>query len=308
MPSPMLQKSVAIARFQGFRIQLPPAAAPTGGLSIAGRATGSTLPNRPTAARSAGRWVGARRGGAGGSSSPPTATPMALPPALFLAASNSVADVDTQTAMHTAYMRLFDDLTPALRTAWDQFRTQACFADVKINGPLALGSPGCLRGPALYDLVRRAPNVVGWTGWHGGVRDGFAEGVDKMFGAWQRQVTVPSLPWYPAFAAFPGPKTPQMPNVPTPLVACVSSGLRYMTPPELTQSLTGKLAPKMDHASQFAAAMSDMIAGAFTAWLPQQMVMGVMGSGPVPSFAPPYIAVGPVVMGSVAAAPGHLMS
>jgi hypothetical protein len=35
-------------------------------------------------------------------------------------------------------------------------------------------------------------------------------------------------------------------------------------------------------------------------------VVGVLGQGPVPSFAPPTIPVGPVVGGSVIPTPGHL--
>jgi hypothetical protein len=33
-----------------------------------------------------------------------------------------------------------------------------------------------------------------------------------------------------------------------------------------------------------------------------------MGSGPVPTYAPPYVPVGPVVMGDNIATPGHLMA
>ena len=41
-------------------------------------------------------------------------------------------------------------------------------------------------------------------------------------------------------------------------------------------------------------------------WLPQQQIMLVMGKGPVPTYAPPYVPVGPVIGGDNIAAPGHL--
>jgi hypothetical protein len=43
-------------------------------------------------------------------------------------------------------------------------------------------------------------------------------------------------------------------------------------------------------------------------WLPQQQVMLVMGKGPIPTFAPPFVPVGPVMGGDNIAVPGHLMS
>ena len=39
---------------------------------------------------------------------------------------------------------------------------------------------------------------------------------------------------------------------------------------------------------------------------PQQQVMLVLGKGPIPTFAPPFVPVGPVVSGDNIAAPGHL--
>jgi hypothetical protein len=36
------------------------------------------------------------------------------------------------------------------------------------------------------------------------------------------------------------------------------------------------------------------------------MVMMVMGQGPVPTFSPPYVPVGPVVSGTILPTPGHL--
>jgi len=148
---------------------------------------------------------------------------------------------------------------------------------------------------------------VAWTGAHAQMRDAFAAGLQNSWVEWQRLVTVPGLPWYPAFAAFPGPMAPPMPNVPTPLIACVSAGMSAMaTPAKLKQNLTQKLAGKMDFHDQFSDAMAEMIAAAFTLWLPAQMVTQVMGKGPIPTFAPPYVPVGPVVNGDNIAIPGHL--
>lgn len=229
---------------------------------------------------------------------------MSSPPALFISASNSVGDVNTQKGLHDGYMQLFDQLTEAIKHAWDMFRQQAYFKNVVINGPIATG--GMLEGPAFGTLLKSAPSVAGWTGWWVGVRDCVGAGFENNWKEWHAGVRVPGLPWYPAFAAFPGPQAPPMPNLPCPLVSCPSAGLSAMSSDRLKNSLTQKLNGKMEYHAQFAEALAVMIATAFPIWLASQMVRNVMGKGSIPTFAPPYVPVGPVVGGDNIAAPGHL--
>ena len=47
-------------------------------------------------------------------------------------------------------------------------------------------------------------------------------------------------------------------------------------------------------------AIAFAVATAGLMWLPSQMVMNVLGKGPVPPFAPPYVPVGPCVAGAEA--------
>jgi hypothetical protein len=146
-------------------------------------------------------------------------------------------------------------------------------------------------------------------------RDAIAAGVSKCFKNWQDQVMVPGLPWYPAFAAFPGPMAPPMPNVPTPLIACPSTKMTDITMPdsmkqEMISAFDGGLKQKdkdKQHEALFDA-VATVLALAFLMWLPMQQVMLVLGKGPIPTFAPPYVPVGPVIAGDNIAAPGHLMA
>jgi hypothetical protein len=55
-------------------------------------------------------------------------------------------------------------------------------------------------------------------------------------------------------------------------------------------------------------AIATVLALAFMMWLPQQQVMLVLGKGPIPTFAPPFVPVGPVMGGDNIAVPGHLMA
>ena len=146
-------------------------------------------------------------------------------------------------------------------------------------------------------------------------RDAIATGVSKCFKQWQDNVMVPGLPWYPAFAAFPGPMAPPMPNIPMPLIACPSAMMSQITVPEMMKTemvnaFDGGLKqkdPDKQHEALFDG-VATVLALAFMMWLPMQQVMLVLGKGSIPTFAPPYVPVGPVVGGDVISTPGHLMT
>jgi hypothetical protein len=78
----------------------------------------------------------------------------------------------------------------------------------------------------------------------------------------------------------------------------------------MDDALDGDL-KKKDKTKQYEAlhdGIATVLALAFLLWLVQQQVMLVMGKGPIPTFAPPFVPVGPVVMGDNLPIPGHLMA
>lgn len=206
-----------------------------------------------------------------------------------------------------------DAMIDAVAYSHSMWKLQAQFKDLKIMAIVAIGLPGCLDGPELESNIKNAPMVASFTGNMAKHRDAVAKGVSKCFKDWQGQVTVPSLPWYPAFAAFPGPMAPPMPNVPTPLAACASPMMSAIVTPmsmksEMDNALDGGLKEK-DPTKQYEAlhdAIATTLAAGFALWLPAQMVMLVMGKGPIPTFAPPYVPVGPVMGGDNIPAPNLL--
>jgi hypothetical protein len=215
-------------------------------------------------------------------------------------------DVATLTSTATKTKML-----EAVKVGHGTWRLQARFKNIMINGLTAIGTPGCLDGPALESLIKAAPGVAGEQGASADLRNAVAKGVSKCFAQWQSMVTVPGLPWYPMFVAFPGPMAPPTPNVPTPLIAC-PSGLasKIMTAPPLKQEIVAALpaALRVPQVEACVGTMAQSLALYFTSWLPMQMVTNVLGKGPVPSFAPPYVPVGTVVGGSIISSPGHLAS
>jgi hypothetical protein len=208
-----------------------------------------------------------------------------------------------------------DAMLDAVQYSHNMWKLQAKFKDLKVNAVVALGTPGCLDGPELESNIKNAPMCASWTGNMKKHRDAVAKGVSKCFKDWQGQVTVPGLPWYPAFAAFPSAMAPPMPNIPMPLITCISSKMSsIIMPDDMTKAMDDALddgMKKKDPDKQYHAlhdAIATVLALAFLIWLPSQQVMLVLGKGPIPSFAPPFVPVGPVVNGDNISAPGHLIA
>jgi hypothetical protein len=202
-----------------------------------------------------------------------------------------------------------DSLYAAVRSAIHSWQAQAHFDHIVINAISATGGPGCLVGPELEPLIKLSPEAAAATGTLKTVRDKFAKVVGAGWKQWQSTVTVPGLPWYPAFAAFPGPEAPPMPNVPVPLVACTSSKLSAMaTAAPLETALLAELGELASsaNAKKVVDAFASTLSLRFSIWVHSAQVDSVYGKGPIPTFAPPYVPVGPVVAGDVIPTPGHL--
>jgi len=208
-----------------------------------------------------------------------------------------------------------DAMIDAVQYSHNMWKLQAKFDGLQVMSVSAIGSPGCLKGPELESNIKNGPSAASMSGNMGKHRDAVAKGVSKCFKDWQDQVTVPGLPWYPAFAAFPGPMAPPMPNIPMPLITCISSKMSsIIMPDDMTKAMDDALDSSMkdkDPDKQYHAlhdAIATVLSLAFLMWLPMQQVMLVLGKGPIPTFAPPFVPVGPVVGGDNIAAPGHLMA
>jgi len=242
------------------------------------------------------------------------AIPTVIPP-FFMPQNQNVYHQDSCNERGEKFKKFHDTMLDAVKFAHTMWKLQAKFKDLKVMAVSAIGAPGCLDGPKLESLIKTAPMCAAMMGNEGKYRDAVAKGVSDCFDKWQGKVTVPGLPWYPAFAAFPGPMAPPMPNVPVPLIACPSAMMAEITvPSKLKDSMCDALDQGLkddDPDKQFEAlfdGIGTVLAMAFMLWLPQQMVMLVMGKGPIPTFAPPYVPVGPVVGGDNLPIPGHLMA
>ena len=190
----------------------------------------------------------------------------------------------------------------AMRSGLSLWQVQAKFADIKIMALSAIGAPGCLKGPDLGSLVTTfCPRE---TKWERDMNKVVAAAIGSAWSAYQGSVSVPGLPWYPAFVAWPGPMAPPMPNVPTPFLALPQQGAATVAR-SIKRSIEKS---SLAYAENVALAVSTGFQAGFFSWIGGVMVKNVLGKGPVPSFAPPYVPVGPVVNGDIISIPGHLAS
>jgi hypothetical protein len=206
-----------------------------------------------------------------------------------------------------------DTMIDAVDYALTQWRLAAKLQNLKVNALTALGTPGCLNGDPLESNIKGFPAVNSMTQNGKDHAAAVAKGISDCFKKWQDQVMVPGLPWYPAFVAFPGPQTPPMPNIPTPLIACVSPMMtQIILPTSMASAMDDALPQKLKdmdpekHYEGLHLAIATVVSMGFIIWLAAQQVMCVLGSGPVPTFAPPFVPVGPVVMGQNNPMPNHM--
>lgn len=229
-------------------------------------------------------------------------------PAIVVAPSLTRADLNQAS----------DKLLDAIRFSHDLWKAQAYFRNIIINGSTAIGMPMCLTGPELVPMIKMSPtlNDLRLSGDAKdqqiiSIFDAIAEGVSENFELYQNAVTVPGLPWFPTFVAYPGPMAPPTPNMPMPLIVCASYCMTNITgSTNLKQVILEKLSAveRTEVVDTFIEDVSVVISSGFSLWIAAAMVQLVMGYGPVPTFAPPYVPVGPVINGSVIPAPGHLMT
>ena len=104
-----------------------------------------------------------------------------------------------------------------------------------------------------------------------------------------------------------------MPNIPVPLIALPSAKISSLIMPDdmtkaMDDALDGGMKDK-DPDKQYHAlhdGIATVLSMAFLIWMASQQVMLVLGKGSIPSFAPPFVPVGPVVGGSEVGTPNLL--
>lgn len=189
----------------------------------------------------------------------------------------------------------------AFRASVNDWIGKARIQNGKINGPMFRLDPGGLTSLANMEAgllpaltAARLPLPV-------------AQALSKTLVAawndWTRgyQVVAPSA--FPTFAAVPGPHAPPTPSIPIPLQAGSSAGEASLNSAILFGKLIAALRPYTGQApgsmDQGMKGLADWVDSSFQDWKRTVVISGMIGQGSVPTFAPPYVPVGPVIQGFI---------
>jgi hypothetical protein len=225
--------------------------------------------------------------------------------ALFRSASVYPADVDFQAQVSDEFSRYIGGICRAIAGAHENWRQRAFLTGLQINGITANG--GRITGPLLSEIVNLTGPAQGLWGYAAPYTKAIADGLASSWREWEQSVRVPGLPWYPAFAAVPAPQAAPVPNVPTPMTSLTWSSTA-LSPDAIKGNISRKLSQTGPYSDELITAVVDGFSKAITGWFSTQLVTGVLGKGGIPAYAPPYVPVGPVVMGDNIAAPPHFMA
>lgn len=195
----------------------------------------------------------------------------------------------------------------AMVEAHQLFKTTSRFNHVQILGPIAMGASGCLNGIRLKSYMQGILASYKTNNIDSAFVDATVNTISELFEQWKDSVQITALPWYPAFAFYPGPVAPPTPNVPTPLRALNFQEYLLTNKGFMIQKIKSKLPEEYQNESNLAKieSLSDLVTGYFDLWFLTTIISGAMAHGSVPSFAPPFVPGGPV-MGSVLPTPGVL--
>lgn len=230
------------------------------------------------------------------------AVPPNMPLNLFREESLNKYHVDSAGDVGKQFETYIEGICGAIHSAVDTWTKTATIQGVLIMGPVA--SVGMVVGPPLAPLImaqgpKSRPQELKYT-------TAIANAIGTSWLPWQLSIKVPGLPWYPAFAAFPGPMAPPMPNIPIPLIALVSVDAS-LSPGALKGMMMANLGdPTALHAADLFDAVAQAFNTVFTLYKATTPVKNVLGTGPIPTFAPPFVPVGPVVGGIGTGLPGCL--
>jgi len=216
------------------------------------------------------------------------------PDCLFQAATLNKYHVDTAKDAGDKLATYIDGICDAICSGIGNWMSSCAVAGVIINGPVGVMVPGNLTGPPLAGFI--LPSAPMATAQEIAYSNAIANAFGTAWLSWS-SLLMGQLP-YPAFAAVPSPVAPPAPNVPMPLIAFSSGGEVQLSASMLKMAMDANFGdPTALHASNLFDALSKAFAQVFITFKSSTMIQNVMGTGPVPVFAPPFVPVGPVVGG-----------
>jgi hypothetical protein len=190
--------------------------------------------------------------------------------------------------------------------AVEQWCKLAVVTQVQINSVTGMLNPGKLKGPPMEPLLLKGlpKKTAQQQKYSKAIAKAVGRGWDDWAKGYQAQVLYP-----PTFAIMPGPLHPPTPNIPLPVIMGSSSNESAMSASALASKMTLYLRePRALHHQILFHALGTAFALSFIVWKATTLLTNIIGTGPVPSFAPPACPLGPVANGTGVGAPGCLQS
>jgi hypothetical protein len=204
--------------------------------------------------------------------------------------------------MHIAKLGAFiDGVCSAVCSAWSQWQAASSMTGVVVSGPVA--SVGQIVGPPLMPLIMAsAPKATPMELKYSNV---IANVISTGWLTFTATVKIPGLPFYPAFAAFPGPMVPPpgVPNVPIPFAALVQAPVSISAVVMKGQMMAQLADPQAPFHGELFESICTAFEQCYNTWKVSTMVTNVLGVGAVATFAPPVVPAGPV-LGTATMLPG----
>ncbi len=226
------------------------------------------------------------------------------PNTLFKEATLNKYHVDTAKEIGKKFEKYIDGICGAICGAIDKWMKMTMITTCIINSTAGTVPPSGVMGPPLMPFILSSAPMA--TPQEMKYSNAIANALSTLWQTWQLGLTgVLNFP--PNFASFPGPVCPPTPNIPMPLAALSSPGEAGLSASSLKGMMMANLGdPAALHAPELFDAISQAFNTVFQTFKSSTMINNVLGTGAVPSFAPPVSPVGPVVGGSVIPTPGIL--
>ena len=227
-----------------------------------------------------------------------------LPMNLFREVSLNKYHVDTAKTIGKQFEDYIDGICGAICDGIDKWMKMTAITGVMINGPTGTLMPACVVGPPLMPLILATAPKSSLQEMK------YSTAISNAFGTlwqpWQMGLTG-TLMYPPTFAVCPSPVHPPTPNIPLPLITLSSPGESGLSPTSLQGTMVANLADPMAlHASDLFDAIAKAFNTVFQIFKASTLIQNVLGIGPVPTFAPPFVPAGPVLGGVGNGPPGCL--
>jgi hypothetical protein len=177
----------------------------------------------------------------------------------------------------------------------------AKFTKGSINGSVLIIPPGSLEGPCFSDAIIDEIFGVGVpaeiaVAFGGGVWSGWEQWTSTFNGTFSNA--------FPSFVSFPGPSAPPTPAIPLPVVSAAADREK-LTAEELEPQILSLFGEwKEDSEAQKAVeGFARWFDESFTKATAAGRIENLMGQGPVPTYNPPQVPVGPVENGEIIVSP-----